>query len=63
MTRYYLEHHYSNASSEEKKAFRKLLELPDPLLYSALLDKLDDTDFATRRITRLIRECYARRTA
>lgn len=61
MTRYYLDHHYSDASIEEQNAFRKLLELPNPLLHSLLLGETGDTDFATGKIVRLIREHYDRR--
>ena len=56
MTLYYLEHHYREAGEEEQSAFRKLLELPDPQLYSALLGKAGELDPITDKITRLIRE-------
>ncbi len=34
----YLEEHYNSASQNEQEAFRELLNLEDPVLYSFLLD-------------------------
>ncbi len=56
MTQCYLERYYHTASEEERSAFRKLLELPDPQLYSALLDEAEGLDPTTRKIAGLIRE-------
>ena len=60
MTRYYLEHHYDKASTEEQKTFRALLGLPDPLLYSILSGSTKNTDSTTNKIAELIRKYCGR---
>lgn len=43
----YFDRHYASAPEAEKSAFRRLLELPDPLLIGYLLgDEQADPEFA-----------------
>ena len=51
----YLEQHYAGASGDEQSAFRRLLEAPDPELFSLLLGRTEAQSDSERAVVRRMR--------
>jgi len=54
LTLRYLEHHYDKAEADERAAFEKLLQLPDPELYRLLTGRRAAGGGAVGRVVRRI---------
>ena len=52
----YLEKHYASASEDEQEQFQRLLQMPDPDLYSLLLGREQASDPGIARIVRLLQQ-------
>lgn len=50
----YLENHYDKAEADERAAFEKLLQFPDPELYRLLTGRRAAADDAAARVVRRI---------
>jgi succinate dehydrogenase flavin-adding protein (antitoxin of CptAB toxin-antitoxin module) len=53
--------HYAAASAEQRRAFERLLELPDPLLLSYLLGDARAVDAPLAQVVDLVRDAELRR--
>ena len=51
----YLDESYSEASVTDQRLFRRLLEMPDPDLYSLLLRRTDTDDVELGRFLQVLR--------
>ena len=52
----YLEDHYASSSEDEQEQFQRLLQMPDPDLYSLLLGREQASDPGLARILRLLQQ-------
>ena len=57
----YLEHHYAEASEEERAGFRTLLEMPDPELYRLLLGQDEPAQADLAGLVRFLRRMSVNR--
>ena len=57
----YLERFYTSAAADEQRAFRRLLEMPDPELYRLLLGHDDAADESRQALVDLLRGISARK--
>lgn len=62
LLREYLEQHWPAATSAERAAFARLLELPDPELASYLLGHAAATDLTLEPVLAVLRGLASRRT-
>jgi antitoxin CptB len=62
LLREYLDQHWAGATSAERDAFARLLELPDPELASYLLGHAIATDVTLEPLLALLRGLSSRRT-
>jgi succinate dehydrogenase flavin-adding protein (antitoxin of CptAB toxin-antitoxin module) len=61
LLREYLDQHWPGAASSERRAFARLLELPDPELASYLLGHAVAADITLEPVLAVLRELSARR--
>ena len=56
----YLEQHYADAGSEERRQFESLLEMQDPELYNLMLGRIEAPDPTLEPLLELLRGMSAR---
>lgn len=56
----YLEHHYQKSAQQKQLAFRELLALEDPLLFSLIMGYEESSDKSQQQIIKEIKALYSK---